>query len=368
MNTGKNFEIKVLKLLKAYLIKKGYPEDSIKENYRLHNQEFDIAIVNLDEIIIEIYEIKSYSTFILANKSDSKFSEIQKRFNPNVNAFLVSIDNNNELCFLYLKNAIKTFESFYRAIKQYLDEDPDYTYFYRGHSSLDYDLRPSIYRNKNIEKEDILFKEAIRRNPTDFPNSMSTFEKLVKMQHYGLSTRLLDITTNPLIALYFACNNNDNKKDGEIYIFKIKKNDLKYFESDSVSVVSNIAKRPFNFTMPKTSNIEEFNKEGEIKLLLHEIKYEKPHFLNQIDPEDLERVFCVLPKLDNPRITKQSGAFFLYGITKTKENPAKFEEIPLRIIIDNDGKKNIIKELSYLGINKSALFPEIEHILEALKE
>ena len=45
---------------------------------------------------------------------------------------------------------------------------------------------------------------------------------------------------------------------------------------------------------------------------------EKPHFQNVIDSKDIERVFCVKPMFDNPRIIRQSGAFFLYGINGDK--------------------------------------------------
>ena len=41
-------------------------------------------------------------------------------------------------------------------------------------------------------------------------------EFLFLAQHYGLPTRLLDWTYNPLIALYFACCSNFDK-DGVVY-------------------------------------------------------------------------------------------------------------------------------------------------------
>lgn len=199
----------------------------------------------------------------------------------------------------------------------------------------------------------------------------STFEKLVKMQHYSLPTRLLDITSNPLVALFFACKDEKQMtEDGELYRFEITEDDLKYYDSDTVSVVSNIARRPHDFSIKSIKGLAKstFNKEGEIQYLLHEIRSEKPHFSAVIDSKHIEKVFCVKPKLDNPRIIRQEGAFFIFGISDDKTQCAKFDFIYESYIISKSEKQKILNQLEALGINESTLFPEIDHVARHLKE
>ena len=115
----------------------------------------------------------------------------------------------------------------------------------------------------NDETNKKIFKEIILRTPNDFANEKTALEKLVKMQHYGLPTRILDLTKNPLVALYFATKEIP-KKNGEVIVFRIPKSDVKFYDSDTVSILSNIAKRPIEFGIDdirSISNIEEFNVE-----------------------------------------------------------------------------------------------------------
>lgn len=278
-----------------------------------------------------------------------------------------------------IPKAIGSIKTFIDVLSNITDEiSDDEILFYRGHSNESYQLIPGIYRDSseylNIENEDSLFKELIRICPNDFRSCHSTFEKLVKMQHYDLPTRLLDISTNPLVALFFACCSNE-KIDGNVFIFRVKKDHVRYYDSDAVSVVANLAKRPVSFKIPTMSSapdsaeyIEEFNKEEDILYLLHEIKYEKPHFINAIRLSDLEKVFCVKPMLDNPRIIRQSGAFFLFGIKEEKRKVADFSFSYEKLTINGKDKDKILKNLESLGISEGSLFPEIDKVSHYLKE
>ena len=82
----------------------------------------------------------------------------------------------------------------------------DATIFYRGHADVDWKLVPSILRDPElIKREHLLFRDMVAHEPQSFLECKSALDYLVQMQHYGLPTRLLDVTMNPLIALYLAC-------------------------------------------------------------------------------------------------------------------------------------------------------------------
>ena len=246
--------------------------------------------------------------------------------------------------------------------------------FYRGHSNMSWKLSPSIYRFDWINNENSFYRDILIRNPENFSKAKSTFEKLTIMQHHGLPTRLLDISLNPMVALWFACSDNTQINEaGEIFIFKSEKNQVKYYDSDTVSVISNLAKIERNFKI-ESYNVTEFNKQDCVAKLLHQIKEEKPYFENIINPKDLNKSIIVKPVNNSDRIKRQMGYFILVGIDTDikKQALVKYSEninnnIPIRYIIPPENKHSILNDLEIIGISSNTLFPEIDNGTEFLK-
>ena len=189
------------------------------------------------------------------------------------------------------------------------------TDFFRGQSSSEYKLIPSIGRLFKEGEESVL-KQYEKEIFEDFKRKYSMFtdthpkndkEFLFLAQHYGLPTRLLDWTYNPLIALYFACCSNFSK-NGVVY-----------------------KSYPFSRKI--------FNE-------------------NKDDILSFPTITLLIPNVTNVRYKIQNGLFVLYP-EPWKED---FEHISSKYIIPATYKRNILNQLEKIGITRSFIMPSLDSL------
>jgi len=297
------------------------------------------------------------------------------------------------------------------SVAAYLDtiqkiaQSNDQDLFYRGQTQLGDDKgkefiewkpSPSIFRNERLSRENQFYSYVMTECANEFTACLNHCETLSKMQHYGVPTRLLDITSNALAALFFACVNEDgtdSRKDGVVYIIGSDKNHIKEYDSDTITILSSlprftlaaqtVIKQNAHDALCSASSIDaiaDFNKNDneQVQRLLHEIKKETPAFEPKINPAHLLDNFIFTPQKTHPRIIKQSGAFILFGLedqsipdNNNKESvPATEVESPnikYKIKIPKEYKPKITKTLDQCGISLATMYPELYKVAEYLR-
>lgn len=222
--------------------------------------------------------------------------------------------------------------------------------YYRGQACKSWDLVPGVFRNPSINEHELLHRSSLQlwKELSDFT---SYLEKMVFLQHYGMPTRLLDVTFNPLIALYFACQSTICHGDGAVYC-----GDKQLTENQRIAELS--AEFMFKYSFE--------NFENDIKAFAKEKKLSVDYFCYPI---------FILPPINNPRIEHQSGAFVMAPLAKKGKDMitlchdnlndiGSFSE--KRALIPDACKSGIIKELHRLGINKGSIFQTITEKIESI--
>ncbi len=198
---------------------------------------------------------------------------------------------------------------------------------------------PSFYRHERQVSEMTLIKK-FRQNATLLTNqsSISDFEWLFIMQHHGVPTRLLDWTESSLVALYFACCDNNNADAALWILLPTELNKHSGIEPEET------------FDIPGIAELGNYS-----PLSYHEDR------TNTMGPA------AALTSRNTSRMQAQQGTFTIFHKKTTAIEEIGDKKHTWRYIIPSEKKSEILSELKICGIDRFQLFPELSSIGETLK-
>lgn len=255
---------------------------------------------------------------------------------------------------------------------------------FRGLASKNYLNIPGLGRrdienlnNNNCIFENKMINKANLRMPDIFYKDKFPVQTLSKLQHYGLPTRLLDFTTNALVALYFATEKkiyNKEEMDGKVIIYYEKNENVYSCYNPIVNAIAEM-KEISELTI---SNLERFN-DHLLKQEFWKFNYKADYKIEELVDRIGKPIFFE-SEMNSERIKRQQGLFLIFPNRIESNNPNgvfKYDkyiisqelsewnpEYLVKIIIPSKNKRKIRNDLADLGITKSFLFPEPQSICE----
>ena len=252
---------------------------------------------------------------------------------------------------------------------------------YRGESSAEYDLLPSVYRKRITDKlsnpetgeikpimnyfyltqgseadliQDFMSEAAGQLSKVSLEDRFTWIEYA---QHYGVPTRLLDWTGNPLVALYFACCSLDDK-DGKVYLLRRSHYHQITQTSNFPVLKQKTIKEVVADTIWKNTDCFPYPVVFRPYAIDQRMKAQSSWFMVWgADMRPLTQIINEVEKAEQGKALYNES--YATGVTALVE---KHETALLHIRIPAENKLQILRDLDTMNINQGTLFPSLDGI------
>lgn len=232
------------------------------------------------------------------------------------------------------------------------------SFAFRGQANSDWPLISSLERivpdsKKRRKVEEFTLKEFIKKFPLysgDIDKPENKLSWLSLMQHYGIPTRLLDFTTSPYVALYFAIENLIPNDSGSISIYAIDYDQL--------------VRKSCEYVKESTDLIDKYSENFAEKC--------EEAFENILERSSYDVLWFVDPMQLNDRIEKQSGTFLISGsfnknIDELIRSIVYKEVVIEEIIIPQRYLESIYSLLRKMNLGPKNIYGNIEGLAKHLQ-